>query len=73
MSATLFPWILAGTRQHFEVVADMHHIADRSVEPQWSKRIDERSDGPFGLQKKCLKVLWSGHQPDGHARDDAEI
>src|SRR5205085_4151248 len=45
MPATLFPWILAGTRQHFEVVADMHHIADRSVEPQWSKRIDERSDG----------------------------
>ena len=53
----------------------MRGAADGMIQAQRAQGVDERRDalGVFAEEVVSLEIFRRGHQPQGHARDNAEI
>ena len=69
------PRVLLEAGENFIVVADMDGTLDGAGEAKATEGLNDRPE--LGLvvaaEQKGFKVGGSGHEPDGHAGDDAEV
>ena len=69
------PRILLDAGEDFIIIADVDGASNRSGESKAAEDFDKRTE--LGLmvaaEEKGFKMGGSGHEPDGHAGDDAEV